>query len=225
MAPKKVTGAAAASKAKKPSAGDSHQSTKEMIKEAIITLKERNGSSRQAIKKYIVSNKGVADDKTFTSQLNRALRTGVEKGDFAQPKGPSGPVKLAHKEATKKASPPKDTAAKKETKPKTEAKKKATPAAATKKTAAKPAATKKAAPKKTTAAKPKATANSSSKRKTAPSTSAPAVVDKPTTLTKTKSGRVAKTTSAPAATTKKAPAKKAAPKKAAPKKESAKAEA
>jgi len=42
---------------------------------------------------------------------------------------------------------------------------------------------------------------------------APAVVDKPTVLTKTKSGRVAKTAAKPAA------AKKAAPKKAAPKKE------
>jgi histone H1/5 len=50
---------------------------------------------------------------------------------------------------------------------------------------------------------------------------APAVVDKPTVLSKTKSGRVAKTTKEPA---KKAAPKKAAPKKAAPKKE-AKAEA
>lgn len=221
MAPKKATGAAAP-KAKKTASGDSHPTYKEMIKEAIITLKERNGSSRQSIKKYILSNKGVTDDKQFASQLNRALRSGVEKGEFAQPKGPSGPVKLAHKETAKKASPPKETA-KKETKPKTETKKKTTTAAsATKKTAAKPAV-KKAAPKKTTTAKPKAKANTSSKRKTAPASAAPAVVDKPTTLTKTKSGRVAKTTATPA--TKKAPAKKAAPKKAAPKKTEAKAEA
>lgn len=44
---------------------------------------------------------------------------------------------------------------------------------------------------------------------------APAVTEKPTVLSKTKSGRVTKTTAKPAAT-KKAPAKKAAAKKAAP---------
>lgn len=48
---------------------------------------------------------------------------------------------------------------------------------------------------------------------------APAVVDKPKTLTKTKSGRVAKTTAKPAA--KKAAPKKAAAKKATPKKAAA----
>ena len=48
------------------------------------------------------------------------------------------------------------------------------------------------------------------------------MVDKPTTMTKTKSGRVAKTTTS---TIKKAPVKKAVPKKAAPKKAEAKAEA
>jgi histone H1/5 len=47
---------------------------------------------------------------------------------------------------------------------------------------------------------------------------APAVVDKPTVLTKTKSGRVAKTAAKPAPAAKKAAPKKAAAKKATPKK-------
>lgn len=50
---------------------------------------------------------------------------------------------------------------------------------------------------------------------------APAVVDKPTTLNKTKSGRVAKTTAKPAAKKAAAPKKAAATKKATPKKAAA----
>lgn len=50
---------------------------------------------------------------------------------------------------------------------------------------------------------------------------APAVVDKPKTLTKTKSGRVAKTTAKPAAKKAAAPKKAAAAKKATPKKAAA----
>ena len=44
--------------------------------------------SRQALKKYILANhKTLNGDKQFDSQFNKALRTGVEKGDFDQPKG------------------------------------------------------------------------------------------------------------------------------------------
>ena len=72
-----------------------------MIKDAILNLKERNGSSRQAIKKYVQANNKIsaASPAVFDSQFNRSLKAGVENGDFAQPKGPSGPVKLAKKEA------------------------------------------------------------------------------------------------------------------------------
>ncbi|KAI5289083.1 hypothetical protein KEM55_008906 [Ascosphaera atra] len=100
MSPKKETASStSASKA-------SHPSYKDMIKDAIINLKERNGSSRQAIKKYIhASGKiPVSTQAAFDSQFNRALRSGVEKGEFAQPKGPSGTVKLA-KPAAKPAKP------------------------------------------------------------------------------------------------------------------------
>ena len=46
--------------------------------------------SRVAIKKYIQANhKAAASSAGFETQLNKAIRTGVDKGDFAQPKGKS----------------------------------------------------------------------------------------------------------------------------------------
>ncbi|TQS39165.1 hypothetical protein Golomagni_00314 [Golovinomyces magnicellulatus] len=78
----------------------------DMIIDAIVTLKERNGSSRVALKKYIKANhKHVVDGKMFDSLFNRALKSGVDKGVFAQPKGTSGGTKLAKKE-TKSVSKP-----------------------------------------------------------------------------------------------------------------------
>ncbi|KAL1915923.1 uncharacterized protein VTP21DRAFT_6311 [Calcarisporiella thermophila] len=69
-----------------------------MIIAAITNLKERMGSSRYAIKKYIHQNYGVDDTKVVDSQINIAIKRGVEAGLFAQPKGPSGTVKLVKKE-------------------------------------------------------------------------------------------------------------------------------
>ena len=51
-------------------------------------------SSRQALKKYVQSNYDVKTSN-FDSLFNTALRKAVASGDFLQPKGPSGPVKLA----------------------------------------------------------------------------------------------------------------------------------
>lgn len=195
MPPKKTeSGATAPKKA-------SHASYQDMITDAIVALKDRNGSSRQSLKKYVRANNTITvTDNMFDSLFNKALKAGVEKGIFEQPKGASGGTKLA-KKAAKPAAPkkaaPKKAATKKEPKEKKAAPKKT----ATKKEPKekKAAAPKKAAPKKEKKAAPK---------------KADAVVDKPTVLTKTKSGRVAKTAAKPAA-------KKAAPKKAAPKKEKA----
>ncbi|KAF3403845.1 Histone H1 [Penicillium rolfsii] len=237
MPPKKATGVT------KKAAAPAHASYRDMIKDAIVNLKERNGSryvlvvrnissplflvasprvqtsARQAIKKYVSSNNkiNVASQATFDAQFNKAIKAGVEKGEFTQPKGPSGPVKLAKKEpAPKPAAKPaakKATTAKKPAAKATTAKKTAT--SAPKKTAAskaatttpKPAAAKKATTtKKTTAAKPKA--NSGKARKTT-TTAAPAIVEQPKVIGKTKSGRVTKTTAAP----KSAPKKRATPKK------------
>merc|ERR1711977_285834 len=200
----------------KPKAASEHASYQDMITDAIVNLKDRNGSSRIALKKYVRANNKInAADAMFDSLFNRALKAGVEKGVFAQPKGSSGGTKLAKKE-------PKPAAAKAAPKPKAEKKttdkkpavKKATttkkPAAA--KTAKPKAAPKPKAPKKEKAeakpkvAKPKAAAK--------PNKDAPAVVDKPAVLGKTKSGRVTKTTPKTPAAKKAAPKKKATPKKA-----------
>lgn len=106
-----------------------------MIIAALVHLKERNGSSRQALKKYISGNYKVGDNSDM--HFNAAIKRGVEAGDFLQPKGQSGPVKLAKKEIKKK-----------EVKEKKEPKeKKAKKAAAPKKAAPKKAAAKKDATK------------------------------------------------------------------------------
>ena len=47
-----------------------------------------NHYSRLALKKYILANnKNVTPGATFDTQLNKAIKSGVEKGEFAQPKG------------------------------------------------------------------------------------------------------------------------------------------
>jgi len=221
--PPKKTEAGAKPKAA-AAAGHSYQ---DMIKDAIINLKDRQGSSRVALKKYVKANNKIsATDKMFDALFNKALKSGVEKGEFSQPKGSSGGTKLAKKEpkpaakpaapkpaakaTTKKPAAPKKPATKKAAAPKKPATKKA---AAPKKPAA-PKAKKAAAPKKPAAPKAKKPAT---KKAAAP---APAVVNKPAVLGKTKSGRVTKTTSKTTGTKKAAP-KKPATKKATPKKAAA----
>ncbi|OJJ78326.1 hypothetical protein ASPBRDRAFT_37544 [Aspergillus brasiliensis CBS 101740] len=47
--------------------------------------------SRQSIKKYVQANNKIASASTnaFDSQFNKAIKAGVEKGEFLQPKGKS----------------------------------------------------------------------------------------------------------------------------------------
>ncbi|RKU45637.1 hypothetical protein DL546_001571 [Coniochaeta pulveracea] len=223
---------AAAPKTKSSKSSSNHASYQDMIADAIITLKDRNGSSRQALKKYVRANNNISPDMPtamFDSLFNRALKAGVEKGVFEQPKGASGGTKLAKKSkdaaAPKKAAPKKEAESKKESAAKAEPKEKKT--TATKKAAPKKAAPKKesAATKKEPAAKKaaapkKATAKKAATKKEA---AADAVVDKPTVLSKTKSGRVTKTTASKPATKKAAPKKAAAKKEKTPKKAAAEA--
>lgn len=210
MPPKR---AAATSATKKAAAG--HASYRDMIKDAIVNLKERNGSSRQSIKKYVQNNNDLnnASPAVFDNQFNKAIKAGVEKGDFTQPKGPSGPLKLAKKDAAekpapKKAAPAKAAAPKKAAPKKTEKAEKAEKAEKTetapKKTTKSTAKKATTATKKKTAAKPKA--NTAKPRKTP--VAAPAIIEKPKVISTTKSGRVTKTTAQP----------ESAPKRAAPKK-------
>ena len=155
----------------------------EMITAAITALKDRTGSSRQAIVKYIKANYKVGDNADV--HVKMALKRGVASGALAQPKGtgasgsfkvvkkaepkkkkpaakkPAAKKPAAKKPAAKKSgTPKKKTAAKKSTpKKKKPAAKKASSAKKTKKPAKKPAAKKPAAkkakktPKKTAAKK------------------------------------------------------------------------
>jgi len=186
MAPPKATTAKSATKKTSP---PEHPPYKEMVKEAILALKERNGSSRPALKKYIKANyKGVDNDR-FDGLFNAAVKKGADNNEFSFPKGPSGTVKLVKKEPVKKA--PKKTAT-----PVKAAKKptaKAAPKASTKATTAKPTAK----PSTKTSAKPSKITGKTTKANLGKTRK---VEDK-----KTKTGRVTKAAAKP---------KKATPKKA-----------
>ena len=125
-----------------------HPTYKEMIIAAITTLKERNGSSRQAIVKYITANYKVGDNSAL--HVKQALKRLVAAKELTQTKGTgaSGSFKVVKKAEPK---PKKKPAAKKPA-----AKKPAAKKAAAKKPAAKKPAAKKATPKKKTPAKKKA---------------------------------------------------------------------
>merc|ERR1712038_1105697 len=138
--------APAKKKAAKPKKPANHPKYSDMIKAAITSLKERGGSSRQAVLKYISANYKVGDNAA--SHLKLALRAGVKNGSLAQSKGTgaSGSFKLG----AKKEAPKKKPAAKKPKTPKKKkpaAKKPAAKATPKKKPAAKKPAAKKAAKK------------------------------------------------------------------------------
>ena len=165
--------AASPKKAKKaaPKKPAEHPKYIDMIKAAIVSLKERNGSSRQAIAKYIKANYKVGDNSDV--HLKMALKRGVASGQLSQPKGTgaSGSFKVvkvaapkpkkaaakkpaAKKPAAKKTPAKKKAAAKKKSTPKKSAAKKPAKKAAKKPVAKKPAAKKvKKTPKKKAAAK------------------------------------------------------------------------
>merc|ERR1712002_1074646 len=120
--------AAAKKKAKAPKKPSTHPKYSVMIAAAIAALKERTGSSRQAILKYIIAHNKVGDEKTAAVHLKLALKRGVASGALKQVKGvgASGSFKLvkAEKPAAKpKKAAPKKTAAKKPSAKKTATKK------------------------------------------------------------------------------------------------------
>lgn len=134
--------ASAASKAKKAKTPASHPPFLKMIIEAITALKERGGSSRQAILKYIKSHYKI-EDKIAEVNLRRVLVSAATSGKIIRVKGvgASGSFKLPPKGEKESDKP------KKSTKPKT--------AKATKKPATPKKEKSAAKPKKTSAAKPK----------------------------------------------------------------------
>lgn len=122
--------------AKKPAA---HPKYSEMIAAAVGALKERSGSSRQAILKYISANYKVSD--SAGTHVKLALKRGVAGGALKQVKGTgaSGSFKLAEKPKKVVKKTPKKPAAKKVVKKKAAAKKPAAKKPAAKKAAKKPA--------------------------------------------------------------------------------------
>lgn len=89
-----------------------HPKYSDMVVSAITTLKERKGSSRQAILKHIIATYEL-DEKVAAVHLKVALRRGVEKGTLKQVKGvgASGSFKVEKVKAEPKK--PKKAAVKK----------------------------------------------------------------------------------------------------------------
>ena len=153
-----------------------HPTYLEMIKAAILHLKERKGSSRQKILAYIKATYKVNEGNVNTC-LKSALKRGVATGDLKQPKGTgaSGSFKLGDKKepkkkaVLKKKATPKKAAAKKAKKPsakkakKPAAKKPAAKKPVAKKATKKPAAKKPAAKKVKKVVKKKAAAKKGKK--------------------------------------------------------------
>ena len=156
-------------KAKKPAVPAAHPKYSVMIAAAITTLKDRTGSSRQAILKYVCANYKV-DAAKAAVQVRLALKKGLAAGTLKHAKATPGKgagsfkigekAKVEKKKVVKKPKA-KKPAAKKAKKPaakkvaKKPAAKKAAKKPAAKKAAKKPAA-KKPAAKKPAAKKPAA---------------------------------------------------------------------
>lgn len=145
-----------------------HPHYRDMIKDALTNLKERGGSSRQAILKYIVKNFKVEDEKSANNHLKMALRAGVKNGSLKQSKGTgaSGSFRLGESKPQSKPKPKKEKAAKPKTekkvkkKPKVKAKAEKKPKEKTEKKAKSP----KKAAKKATKPKKKSPKKASAKK-------------------------------------------------------------
>jgi len=96
----------AKSSGKKPRVKPVHPRTSEMVANAISSLKERGGSSLQAIKKYIAANYKV-DSEKLSPFIKKYLKTAVASGELVQTKGKgaSGSFKLAAAKTEKPAAP------------------------------------------------------------------------------------------------------------------------
>ena len=147
--PSKAKKAKTVSAAKKSKAPATHPPVSEMVLAAVKSLKERNGSSAQAIKKYIAVNYKVEVDR-LQPFIKKYLKSAVTSGALTQTKGKgaNGSFKLTanqtkdKKTTTTKVSPkpaPKKTPSKK-----TVVKKAAKPSVAPKVTKTTPKSEKKA---------------------------------------------------------------------------------
>lgn len=159
----------------KPKKAAAHPPYLEMIQKGIAALKERGGSSRQALLKYVMANYKVGENTTsINARVKTALKNGVKNNALKQAKGTGaagsfklGEVKKADKpKKAKTATKPKKTVKSPKKVKKPVAVKK--PKAAAKKSAKSPKKTKAVAkPKKVkTPKKAKATAGKPKKVKT-----------------------------------------------------------
>uniref|UniRef100_F1LAA1 Histone H1.X n=1 Tax=Ascaris suum TaxID=6253 RepID=F1LAA1_ASCSU len=169
----------AAGKPKAPKVPASHPAYGDMVKAAVVALKEKKGSSRAAILKYILQHYKVGDNLTaVNAHLRQALKRGVSTGALKQTKGTgaSGSFRLgegkktetvkAKKPAAKKTTAGKAPVVKKPKSPKKAAVAKPKKAKSSpKKAAAKPK--KAVSPKKPKASKPKTVKKSAPKAKKA----------------------------------------------------------
>ena len=196
---------------KAPAKKAEHPTFAVMVAAAITNLKEKKGSSRQAISKYICANYRVGPK--FEGPLKMAIKKGVESGKLVQTKGVgvTGSFKMAKVEPEKK--PAKKPVAKKAALKKPTVKKvvKAAPKSPKKKMANK-TPTKKPASKKAPAKKvaaPKSPAKKVTKKFT---TSPKKPVKKAAPKSPAKKAPPKSPAKKPSKVTKKAPAKKTAKK-------------
>ena len=161
----------AAPKTNKPAKPAGHPKYSEMIIATVEVLKDRTGSSRQAITKYIKGNYTVGDNAD--TQIKLSLKRMVTKDLLAHTKGvgASGSFKL-NKDAIKKTAP-KKLATKKPSAKKPVTKKTAAEKPTAKKPAAKRPVTKKPAITKPTPKKPKPAKKASTSKKAVKKASTP----------------------------------------------------
>ncbi|XP_076279170.1 histone H1 [Lasioglossum baleicum] len=199
--PKKAT---KSSKSKVQRVKASHPPTSEMVNSAIKELKDRKGSSLQAIKKYIASTYMV-DGEKLAPFIKRYLKTAVTSGAVVQTKGKgaSGSFKLNTGKSTteisktKKTRSPRKPAKTPAVEKKTVAKKASPPKkpASPKKPVEKKAAVVKKTPTKAAATKAKAASEVKSPSKAKKTAKAPAAKTK---TPKPKKASAAKAVKSPA---------------------------
>ncbi|CAM9881565.1 unnamed protein product, partial [Phaeothamnion confervicola] len=66
----------------------------EMVLEALSDLKERNGSSQQAIKKHIITNNEDMENTFLPHALRTALKKGIQQGLIEHPEDKKTRFKL-----------------------------------------------------------------------------------------------------------------------------------
>lgn len=216
---KKKTGASAGKKAGsgKKSASSAaaatavHPKYNDMVKQALVNLKQRGGSSRLALLKYIMQNFDVGkDEKVVNTHLKMALKAGVKNSTLKQTKGSgasgsfrlgetekksaAGAVKKGPKKSASANAASTDKKAKKSRSPakKTSNKKVAKiskPAVAKKSPAKKPAAAAAAKVVKSKPAKQPKAAPSATAKKAAPANKTTAPVSKKATKKATTAGK------------------------------------